>query len=543
MESVGGSANAQGWRGVALKGIPLVLGLAVIGFFYFYHLGAPTLWADEADTGVFAKNILLYGYPYCFDGRNLTFYEGGIVGSKKLINALVSWLPFYVGALSLKIFGKSEIGLRALFVGFGMLSLLPLYAILKDRYSKPLLLSVVFLLSPQVLLFQRNARYYPILIFSYVLLLYYLSTEYRSKTKDFFVGAVCFTVIFHTHQFSAITAAISFIVYGLICKSLQRNAVKLYACLFGGVTWIVWFCLQGDRFERQAMVSDLLKNDFTGWVILTCNNIKYYLVDLDFVNSLPLILICLLLGVGICRHKKKYIKLLFDDKIQLFIILNLIVHIVLSSATFGCETEYNFSILRYMPHFVLCGYLILARLVRLAVKSNNVACYVVIGALMTNVFTLSYWMHPRDANPPATWWPKVYDEILFTKEDTWKEILSLIRTNKKDSQGQEVITVFPLYLNELLIFYLGDDYLIRPPVEVGSDKEKSIVAVIGERPMRAFQQTPAWVVSFLPFAEYPSQYAELSVPYYRQSPDAMRPELTRHVFFAGDDPQSVYLYH
>ena len=542
--ATGSSAvNTRKWRAAVYKAAPFVFGLAVVGFFYFYHLGTPVLWGDEADTGVFANNVLQYGYPYCYDGRNLTFYGGGIVHSKKLINVLVSWFPFYVGALSVQLFGQSAFGLRALFVVFATLSFLPLYGILKKNYYNPLLLSILFLLTPQVLLFQRNARYYPILIFSYVALLYYLSTDYQTKTKDFVVGALCFTLLFHTHQFSAMTASGAFFLYLLITRSLQKNRIKLSACLFGIATLVAWSWAHGEKFARQPLVIDMAKGDFWGWVGVSGHNILYYIIDLDLVNSLPIILI---MGLAICgwiKHGTNYPRLLFADPVVLFLCVHLIIHVTLSAATFGLETEANYSILRYMPHMVLGGYLLLARLIQIVSGSKEMALCLVVCAIVSNIFTLSYWSHPRASHPPVSWWGRVYAEILFPPQDSWQTILSHVKSHKQDASGNEVIMIFPDYLNELFIFYLGSDYLIKPPVEAGSDKEKSITTIIGESAMQAVQQAPAWVISFFPFDEYPAQYTAESLPFYRQTPDATRPELTRHYFYDQDNPQYVYLYH
>ena len=525
------------------QNIPLVLGLILVASCYFYNIGKPVLWGDEADTGVFSHNILLYGYPFSFDGRNLTFYEGGIVHSKKLINALVSWFPFYVGALSLKIFGESAAGLRALFVFFGALTFIPFYKIIKKKYENPFLYSTILLLSPQVFLFQRNARYYPILIFLYVSLLYYLTTQFNSRKKDFVFGSVCFVLLFHTHQLAALTCSITLFLYYALNKSIKENSYKLYPCVLGMLTWAVWFVAQGEKFKGQPLNLDFLLTDFHGWLCAFYEAIKFSIIDLDFINTLPLVLIEILLITGLRKYGKKYFTLIINDQISSFVLLNICVHLVVTASTFGLETNENLSILRYMPHLILCGYLPLLRAGSLLFNSEKYFAYFVILAISLNFFTLSFWIQPRTVQSPISWWSKVSNELINPPEDSWENILTLLQNNRKESNKNEVIAVYPMYLNELFIFYLGKDYLILPPVSQGSPEEEIITAVIGKKSMAALQKSPLWVISFLPFDELLSEYSMETIPYYRKNPDATRPELTRHIFYESENIQDVYVYH
>ena len=81
-------------------GIRLSIALLVIAFAYFYRLDRPLLWGDEADTGIGARNIMRYGYPLEYDGRNLSVFQNGAELNRSLVRTRVSWGQFYLGALS-----------------------------------------------------------------------------------------------------------------------------------------------------------------------------------------------------------------------------------------------------------------------------------------------------------------------------------------------------------------------------------------------------------------------------------------------------------
>src|SRR5262245_33748343 len=81
------------------------LAIVLIGTVYFYKLGEPLLWDDEADTGFLARNVLTHGLPVAYDGRNVSVYDNGAQLSASLVSKKIPWVQYYVGALSLKIFG------------------------------------------------------------------------------------------------------------------------------------------------------------------------------------------------------------------------------------------------------------------------------------------------------------------------------------------------------------------------------------------------------------------------------------------------------
>ena len=84
-----------------------------------------------------ARSFLRCGLPIAYDGRNLSLYESGIQVNKNFIYKQIPWVQYYLGALSIAIFGDNTAGLRILFAIVGLAAFFPIYAILKKRVAYP----------------------------------------------------------------------------------------------------------------------------------------------------------------------------------------------------------------------------------------------------------------------------------------------------------------------------------------------------------------------------------------------------------------------
>src|SRR5262249_43505790 len=157
--------------------------------------------------------------PVATDGRNISIYDGGAELNDKLLVLKLPWVQFYWGALSLALFGDDTAGLRALFALAGLLALFPLWSVLRGRLPSPLLLATAMLLAPQVLLFQRNARYFPLLTIEYALVVWLVATPGRPRRQRLLLGCAVFVLMFHTHPLAAATCSLAL----LLLRALQRS--------------------------------------------------------------------------------------------------------------------------------------------------------------------------------------------------------------------------------------------------------------------------------------------------------------------------------
>jgi hypothetical protein len=80
----------------------LVAAAAVFGVLLFKHLSYPLLWADEAETAMFGRRVLEYGYPKVHGPRNVVYQFGPNIalGVKEGPDAYIgtTWGQFYFAA-------------------------------------------------------------------------------------------------------------------------------------------------------------------------------------------------------------------------------------------------------------------------------------------------------------------------------------------------------------------------------------------------------------------------------------------------------------
>ncbi|MFM2293711.1 MAG: hypothetical protein RLZZ350_124, partial [Verrucomicrobiota bacterium] len=339
----------------------LVLALAIITFAYLYRLDRPLLWADEAQTGIAARNILHFGYPTAFDGRNAAVIDSGRTLDQQLRYKQIPWLHFYVGATSLAIFGNDTAGLRTLFALIGVLAFFPIYAALKARINFPGLLAALVLLAPQTILFQRSARYYSILIFLSAALLWHLSAEFKSQKTRGILAALIFVLLFHTHVAVACGSGVAVLLFA---AWFRRKLFWEYAAAVGAgfLSWLVWYQSLGSSLGQATTQLSLLPHEFKHWLAIFSSGLVTTLLDFDLVGGLPIIFWAGWLS-WLLWKKCPTLFAFSRDPLFAFIVINVVVQSAASAAVFGYETAYRYSMLRYHAHLVvtllLLGFLVL----------------------------------------------------------------------------------------------------------------------------------------------------------------------------------------
>jgi len=142
--------------------------LVVSSYLTLTGLDNAAFWDDEAQTAIFARNLLTHGELTGWDGRNLYTYRNGSLLNDEL-NIINPPLDILVCALSFRIFGPSTWSGRIFFALMGLLSFVIFALALKldfhpTRWQWFFSLSA-FMLSPVCLLFFRQTRYYPLVLF------------------------------------------------------------------------------------------------------------------------------------------------------------------------------------------------------------------------------------------------------------------------------------------------------------------------------------------------------------------------------------------
>ena len=513
----------------------LSLALMVIAFAYFYRLDRPLLWGDEAGTGIAARNILHFGYPTVFDGRNAAVCDDGQTLDRNLLIKQIPWAQYYLAAASLAVFGNDTAGLRTLFALVGVLTFFPIYSVLKPRLRFPGLMAVLILLSPQTLLFQRSARYYSLLILLYAVLLWHLTAEFKSRRIRLFTAGLIFILFYHTHVVAGLGSSFSLLLFCLLFRK-ERFVEYLLAAGAGLLCWLVWYLLLAPPLGRMALPLLLVRANFGHWLKLFLTSLAATVVDFDVIDCFPILLWAALLGFLLLKNRPALWRI-FKDPISTFILLSFCVQTVMVAAVFGSETVLRYAILRYLCQFAGVMLIPCFVLVNSVVRSRVLYVFVCIFAVAFNLLTLSFWAKPFPRDVPASWLVPVYSEIFHPREDAWDKTIARLHDDQPVSADRErVIVTQPSWTQELVIFYLGDRYLVPPLFRAREgEAEQQVHRVIGEQAYRRLKARPAWIILYsndFIHAVVPSGYeiAE-SIPSYRTRPDdGTRPELTRHTF-------------
>lgn len=155
------------------------------GFALFCNLDDRLLWDDEAETALLAENIIKFGLPKITDGKNFVVLDG-VEANKNGIWTISPWLQNYVAALSFLALGKTTFAARVPFAALGFLSVILLAFITHRIYHRHELTITVILLyvtCVAFLLHARQCRYYSVLMFAQLWMIYGYWLLIRAKNS------------------------------------------------------------------------------------------------------------------------------------------------------------------------------------------------------------------------------------------------------------------------------------------------------------------------------------------------------------------------
>lgn len=528
-------AGGQHFGGDYVPWRRLSLVLIVITFAYFYRIDKPPLWCDEAHTGIEARNIIQYGYPTAYDGRNVNVDYNGYTLNQNLVFKYVPWSQFYLGALSIIIFGNHAAGLRLLFVIVGMCAFFPIYAILKSRVKYPDIIAGLVFVSPQILLFQRNARYYSILILLYSLVVWHLTADFKSNKTRYITVSAILIILFHTHSLAAICCCISLLLFCLLFRR-EALAVYFFSSCIAFLSWIVWYEILGAPFaENQLAISDIA-SDFGSWLKIFLTALGATLFDLDVVGCFP-ILLWAALFVYLFFRKTNVVLNILREPVLIFVFLSISIQAVATAALIGYESESMYAILRYMPHLVVFALICCFIALNHAISRRSLYLFMCIFTVAFSFMSLSFWARPYPRNVAVSWFMPVYAEIFRPPENAWDLIISKMKKESEDSSDfNKIILPLPIWTKAIANFYIGDRFIVSLLVNPIPEKNKIVVReIMGEQAFNRLYARPDWILIVnIPDGKNitPHGYVlDTIFPSYRISPDAGgRPELTRHTF-------------
>jgi 4-amino-4-deoxy-L-arabinose transferase-like glycosyltransferase len=177
----------------------IALGAALIAWLALAALDQTPLWDDEAQVGIFARNLLETGHLSAWDGRNFYGYRNGSILYPTTLDINQPPLMFWVAAGSFAVLGDTTWAARLPFALFGLLALGLFAAEARRAFpggvwvyaSASMGLSVTFLLNI------RQCRYYAAaLLFIVLVHRAHRACLRRGRWGDFALLALAATLLF-----------------------------------------------------------------------------------------------------------------------------------------------------------------------------------------------------------------------------------------------------------------------------------------------------------------------------------------------------------
>ena len=161
----------------------IALSLCASSYLCLSNLDYALLWSDEVNTALIGNNFLNTGTLTAWDGRNFaSIHNEANVNSKG--EEVYPPLMFLFSTIGISIFGFNEIGARSVHALVGVLALVMFLLLLRQYFpNNTRLLFFIFLfvcLSPQLLLYFRQARYYAFSVFVFITCFYFYEQYWRS---------------------------------------------------------------------------------------------------------------------------------------------------------------------------------------------------------------------------------------------------------------------------------------------------------------------------------------------------------------------------
>lgn len=339
-------------------------------------LGDRYLWDDEAETALLARNVLRYGLPFAYDGRNIISQESGIDYGPDYLWKQTPWLPIYIAAASFKILGISTWTARLPFALLGI-ACVPSFLLLARRVFRDrtmVALAVLGLLACiPFLVHARQCRYYSTVLFASIWTLYFLDALYRGERRGIPGLVVALTLLFHANYLHFLAGVTGLVVATLAIrpgkKVLVHLSVVLAATLILNIFWVFQYGLMDKG--TSAMSSSTPSALFLR--MLSC------LIKVD-MYLLPAPLLAAFLVLMFTRRNARFLHP-SETRLALFLLVMILSYVVMISAPSFLHFRY---LLGMLPAIILLQALVLGFILR---KSRMVGVVVISLTLLTDLFS------------------------------------------------------------------------------------------------------------------------------------------------------------
>lgn len=265
--------------------------LLFAAFALFYNLDDRLLWGDEAETALLAVNITKYSVPTVTDGKNyITLLGFGRDSNKDHIWVWSPWLDEYITAASFALFGKTTFAARFPFVLVAFLSILFLAWVSYKIYTDhEVAVFAILLLATNVafLLHARQCRYYTLIIFAQIWVIYGYQQLIKGKSKGGILHlALALTVQFYCNYIIVPGNIVSLYFASLLLFRRHRHLFwELSACLVIFTLLIAPWLAYAQPWQQTSRIG--LQN-FGRNFLYYLSTIHFYIVPLALLVIPPI---------------------------------------------------------------------------------------------------------------------------------------------------------------------------------------------------------------------------------------------------------------
>jgi hypothetical protein len=403
-------------------------------FLLLFNLSDRLLWGDEAETALLGRNILEFGIPKIDDGRNvISQYPEPWEANQDGIWTWNTWLPYYVAALSFKIFGESTFAARFPFALIGLLAVILVRKAARGFFEDQetaLIATALLAFSVPFLLHARQCRYFSMLALGTIwLLIGYDQLVFEGKRRGGLHMAFALVFLFYSSFVSFVGNAAGIGLYTLLLLRKRKEVLRLvfpYLCLAGALVlpWAFYAGMfhQGSRIKLSRMLPILFG----------------YIVQINF-HIFPLLLL-LLPPIVLLKRRIPIRQWIPSDK-TLFLFILVVGHLIILSV-------FPFVYFRYLVTFLPIMLLLEAHILRQFVPMRSLRYIVLLFLLATNIpglVSLYPWRGGRTPGSPIIRYAK---GITTDYDDKFEDVLAFLKANAH--QTDSVALMDPGYP---LVFY------------------------------------------------------------------------------------------
>ncbi|MFA9392489.1 MAG: ArnT family glycosyltransferase [Prolixibacteraceae bacterium] len=512
----------------------------VYGYLLFKNLSHYPFWDDEANTALYARNLLQSGELNAFDGRNLLGYSNGIELNADLNNIIIPPFQYYITAISFSVFGENNFTARLPFALMGLLSFAFFFLIQRELFkNKGLILinMIIFTANVAFILYMRQCRYYAptalfFLVNIYLLLRYFKSSNYFYLLAYFLSSFLLFISQYNAALAILFVLAISY-GYAEQWKLKKRKVLAFILTNSMLLLAIGAFLYLNNPFENASAYSSQGFNLPYKFYVFYRGLLSF---DRFAILSFPLVIFFFYF-----QRKQKNPDLKGISNLLLFFLLNLFVF-----SFFSVKFAARYIIYLFPVAFMIEGYVIKG----IWRWPTKYARYIASGFLIVLILSSALFVSTEKeaelellnikVNSPLL---AYVDEIHSEHPTNYSKLIDFL--NSKTARNQKV-AIFPVFMSCPLIYYTGNQYLFIN--QIGREKK-----IKKKLPEYVFNNStdPDYLIICGPdiknkqqiLQQFHSMYefAELIDFYYK---DTTRPEFNWRHFdvYESYDPQTEAIY-